>query len=235
MGMVKKQDLDRIIVKKNDRMQEIIDWFWSNKDWIFEEGFHAPMDRGLIVLEEDNIDVGFDVRMDGKVDLYLYLRKMDHPFIKWTYDPETMEMNDYQALDNLPKAKRELLNAFLIVDRTDEKVAIRFHSLMAFAVYYEEIIEVDKKQEVVRTKHEAKLLRKPGRPLPLTKKTYVVRDFDASDIHKHGEKRHYTKPDHEVPVRGYCRKGRNGKTVWVKPFSRYKNQGKGNGRKEYLA
>ena len=40
------------------------------------------------------------------------------------------------------------------------------------------------------------------------------------------QKRTYTKPEHEVSVRGYMRHYKSGKSVWIEPFTKYRGKGK---------
>lgn len=230
---MKKQDLDRIIVKTNAGMTEIINWYLANKDWLSEEEFHSPMDSGLIVMEEEHIDISFEVRPDGLVDMAVYPEHILIPVMTWVYDPVSTRMTEHKFTRAKTKEHDTMLRVILQFDNTDFKESIKFHALMMFAAHYEEIVEIDEKQSVRRTRHEAKKLRKnPKQPLNLIKKTYIIRDFSPADLHKFGEKRKYTKPDHEVQVRGYYRQYKSGKKVWVKPFSRYKDNG-GRQRKEY--
>ncbi len=230
---MKKQDYDRIIVKTNDRMTEIINWYLANRDWLKDEEFHAPMDSGLIVMEEEGLDISFESLPTGLVSMGVYPAHIDEAAMTWLYNPVTGEMTGHQFPAKLWHQKEKLLKIVFEVDNTDVKESIKYHALMMFAAHYEEIVEVDEQRSVRRTRHEAKKLRKkPGQPLNLVKKTYVVKDFSPDTLHRYGEKRKYTKPDHEVQVRGYYRNTKNGKRVWVKPFSRYKDIGNKQ-RKEY--
>ena len=230
---MKKDELDRIIVKTNARMTEIIQWFQDNEDWLKREDFRSPMDSGLIIMEEENLDISFEMRPDGRVNMGVYPAHLAIPVMTWVYDPLTGERtnHDYVSKD---LSNQDALKLLCLFDRTDWKESIKFHALMMFATYYEEIIELDEKQSIRRTRRNAKKLRKnPKQPLSLVKKTYVIKDFTPDQLHKYGEKRRYTKPDHEVQVRGYYRRTKTGKKVWIKPFSRYKDNGSGRQRKEY--
>lgn len=231
--MMKKQDYDRIVVKTNARMTEIIDWFFANADWLKEEGFNSPMQSGLIVMEEEKIDIGFEIRPDGLVDMSLYPCHIATPVMTWVYNPITTEVSDHKFPHLKTPENRALMKTIIYYDNTDAKEVIKFHALMMFAAHYEEIVEVDEKQNVRRTRHEAKKLRKnPKQPLNLVRKTFVVKDFKPDELRKYGEKRKYTKPDHEVQVRGYYRRTKSGKKIWIAPFSRYKDKGNKQ-RKEY--
>lgn len=74
------------------------------------------------------------------------------------------------------------LEMTLQFDQTVEKEALKYHALMLFTAYYEEIVQVDEKQNQTQNKNTAKQFRKSSRqPLSLVKKTYVVKDFDSKN------------------------------------------------------
>lgn len=229
---MKKSDFDRIIVDTNEKMGKVIQWYQDNQKWIDKQEFLAPMESGCIILKEEELEVTFESK--GKVvELAVYPKGGDIPALTWDYNPVTKEYSNYRYPAHLSEQKRKMMQMALTYDRTDFKESIKYHSLMMFAAYYEEVIVADEKQSVRRTKHEAKMLRKhPGQKLSLVKKTYVVNDFSRDDLHLYGEKRSYTKPDHEVQVRGFYRRSKSGKKTLVKPFSRYKDKG-GRQPKEY--
>lgn len=229
---MRKEDCDRIIVETNDKMGKIIQWYQDNQEWIDKEEFLAPMENGCIVLKEEELEVTFESNGDV-VELAVYPKGGSIPALTWDYNPETKRYSNYRYPAHLSEKKRMMMQMALIHDRTDFKESIKYHALMMFAAHYDEIVVIDEKQSVRRTKHEAKMLRKnPNQPLSLVKKTYVVNEFSEDVLRRYGEKRSYTKPDHEVRVRGFWRRSKNGKKSLVKPFSRYKDKG-GGSHKEY--
>lgn len=222
---MKKDELDRIIVGSNEKMEKIIMWYLDNQSWIDKAEFRPPMDTGLIILEEEGIEVTFESK-PPVVELDVYPDSVSVPAMTYDYNPKTKEYSNYRFPAHLPKEKLQILRAVSKVDRTDYKEAIKYHSLMMFAAHYEQIIEADDSQTKRRTKHEAKKLRKKAdQPLPLFRKTYVVKEIDEKRLTQYGEKRHYTKPDREVQVRGFFRTSKTGMVSWVRPFSRYKEKG----------
>lgn len=230
---MKKDYYDRIIVETNDKMSQIIDWWQKNRRWLGEEEFHAPMESGLIVMQEEGIDIGFENRSDGLVTISVYPAHIEEAALQFELDPVTTEVTGHRFPAKLRNQKEKLLKVLFEVDHTDVKESVKYIALMQFAAHYEEIVQADERQDVRRSRHDAKKLRKnPKQPLKLVKRTYVIKEFDVSDLHKFGEKRAYTKPDHEVSVRGFYRTTKTGKRVWVKPFSRYKENG-GRKPKEY--
>lgn len=50
-----KQSADRIIVKSNVRMKIVLDWFSKNREWMKQQEFHAPLDAGVVELQEEGI------------------------------------------------------------------------------------------------------------------------------------------------------------------------------------
>ena len=59
-----------------------------------------------------------------------------------------------------------------------------------------------------------------------------MEEFDRASLPKPEQaKRGYTKPDHEVSVRGHLRRYKSGKVVWIQPSVRYK--GRAAHHKEY--
>lgn len=223
-----KQLLDRIIINSNAKMEKIIRWYLNNQTWIDKEEFHAPLERGLVILEEEGIEFTFENK-GSVVELAIYPNAQNIAMMTYDYNPISKTFNNYRFPAHLTKERRQMLEAVAKIDRTDYKEAIKYHALMVFAVYYQQIVEVDKSRDVKLTKHEAKLIRKSSKqPLSLVRKTYVTKEFSEKELTAHGEKRHYTKPEREVQVRGFFRKNQKGKVSWVRPFSRYKDKGNKN-------
>ncbi len=229
---VDRKQADRIIVKSNARMKKVLDWYLKNREWLDKETFHAPMEYGVIELQEELLDIAFEVMDEDKVEITIFptIKPNLPASVILDYNPHTGIATNYRFAPGLPKVKQDLMRIIILADRTDMKEVIKYHALMLFMVHYQEIVTVSETRP--RTKHEAKKIRKDrSKPLPLIRKTYVLADADKKILRKPGDKRAYTKPDHEVNVRGYQRRYKSGKTVWVKPSVRYK--GKGTKRKEY--
>lgn len=221
-----KDDYDRIIIESNEKMGKVIGWYLTNKDWLDKEEFRASMESGCIVLQEEDIEVIFESKGEAVVEISVYPLGTAIPALTYDYNPHSQTYGNYRYPSHISPQKRRLMEAALKHDRTDYKEAIKYHSLMMFSAYYKEMVTVDESQSKARTKHEAKKLRKfPSQPLPLVRKTYVVADFEENSLRKPGEKRAYTKPEHEVHVKGFYRTSKNGKKTWIKPFSRYKDSG----------
>jgi hypothetical protein len=193
-----RKTADRIIVKSNARMKMVLDWYYENKHWLDREPFLAPMESGVVELCEEQIEFTFE-NVCGVVEIAIY------PTVQ-------------------PEPKRLALDLVLRYDKTPEKEALKYHALMLFMTYYREVVEVEQRVEHRPAKAKKKG-RKARRVQPLIRRFYTLAEFDADALPKPEQaKRKYTKPEHEVNVRGHLRRYKSGKTVWVKPSVRYKGK-----------
>ena len=237
--LMDRKNFDCIIVESNAKMLKVINWYLANKEWLDKEEFQTPIENGVIILREEKLDVLFEKKADDLIEISVYpgdgravveagseKRSIDVAVLTYSYRPSDHWIGN-RRFPSMPKEKRAMLELVLGYDRTDWKESIKYHALMMFASYYKEIVKVDEKQNIRRSKHEAKMLgRKPGQPLQLVRKTYVVSDFDEKQLPRADGKRKYSKPDHEVSVRGYYRTSKTGKRTWVRPFVKYKGKKK---------
>lgn len=230
--MVNRDRADRIIVKSNARMAMVLKWYYDNRHWLDREPFLAPMESGVVELREEQIEFTFE-NTRGMVEITIYptVRPGIPASIIFDYLPERMDIENRRVAPGLPEAKRAALDLVLRYDQTPEKEALKYHVLMLFMAYYREVVEVEQKVEHRPAKAKKKG-RKVRRVQPLIRRVYTLTDFDAEALPKPEQaKRKYTKPEHEVNVRGHLRRYKSGKTVWVKPSVRYK--GKTAQHKEY--
>ena len=69
---VDRKQADRIIVKSNARMKKVLDWYLKNREWLDKETFHAPMEYGVIELQEELLDIAFEVMDEDKVEITIF-------------------------------------------------------------------------------------------------------------------------------------------------------------------
>ena len=210
---------DRIIVTSNARMERVLDWYFDNFKWLDREKFLAPMESGVVELCEEQIE--FTVKPNLP------------PVVMFDYDPATTEIRNRRIapMGSQPVVDQELLSVLLSMDDTCRKEARKYHALMLFMAYYREEVKVEQRVERRPAKHKKKKRTAQVRQ-PLIRRIYTVTDFDSTALVKPEQaKRGYTKPDHEVNVRGHLRRYKSGKVVWVKPSVKYK--GKTAHHKEY--
>ena len=228
-----RKSADRIIVRSNDRMQLVINWFDENKDWLDREEFHAPMESGVIELQDETIEFTFESKGDCiEIAIYPTLQPNLPAALVFDYYPETQKISNRRIAPQMPEDRRQALNLVLLCDRTDQKEALKYHALMQFMTHYSEVVEVKERKvnQTVSVKRQKRNKRR--KPQPLIRRVYVIGDFDSATLTRpDGVKRRYTKPEREVNVRGFLRHYKSGKVVWVKPCVRYK--GKTSQHKEY--
>jgi hypothetical protein len=230
--MVNRKTADRIIVKSNARMKMVLDWYYENKHWLDREPFLAPMESGVVELCEEQIEFTFE-NTRGVVEIAIYPTVQPNipASIIFDYIPEQMDIANRRVAPELVEPKRLALDLVLRYDKTPEKEARKYHALMLFMAYYREEVKVEQRIERRPAKHKKKKRTAQGRQ-PLIRRIYTVTDFDSTALVKPEQaKRGYTKPDHEVNVRGHLRRYKSGKVVWVKPSVKYK--GKTAHHKEY--
>lgn len=227
-----RKTADRIIVKSNARMKMVLDWYYENKHWLDREPFLAPMESGVVELCEEQIEFTFE-NTRGVVEIAIYPTVQPNipASIVFDYLPEQMDIANRRVAPELPEPKRLALDLVLRYDKTPEKEALKYHALMLFMAYYREEVKVEQRIERRPAKHKKKRRTAQVRQ-PLIRRIYTVTDFDSTALVKPEQaKRGYTKPDHEVNVRGHLRRYKSGKVVWVKPSVKYK--GKTAHHKEY--
>ena len=193
-----KQSADRIIVKSNARMKIVLDWFSKNREWMKQQEFHAPLDAGVVELQEELIEFTFENKGD-LVELAVYpAEKPNLPaVVTYDYDPTTMQTSNFRFASHLPPERKTLLMQVMAMDNTHLKEALKYHALMCFMTYYRETVKIEDKGR--RTKRQAKALRKDvTKPLPLIRKQYVIEEVDSKVLRLPDQKRTYTKPEHAI-------------------------------------
>ena len=225
---------DRIIVTSNARMERVLDWYFDNFKWLDREKFLAPMESGVVELCEEQIEFTFESKGSWvEMAVYITVKPNLPPVVMFDYDPATTEIRNRRIapMGSQPVVDQELLSVLLSMDDTCRKEARKYHALMLFMTYNREVVEVEQ-----RVEHRPAKVKKKGRKArrvqPLIRRFYTLAEFNADALPKPEQaKRKYTKPEHEVNVRGHLRRYKSGKTVWVKPSVRYK--GKTAHHKEY--
>lgn len=107
-----KQSADRIIVKSNVRMKIVLDWFSKNREWMKQQEFHAPLDAGVVELQEELIEFTFENKGD-LVELAVYpAEKPNLPaVVTYDYDPTTMQTSNFLLCIAPAAGKKNALDA----------------------------------------------------------------------------------------------------------------------------
>lgn len=226
--MVDRDIADRIIITSNEKMGRVIIWYLQNKSWLQDIPFHAPLEMGVVDLREERVEFTFEDKGD-LVEIAIYAMEKPNlpPVVVYDYDPAKGETLNVRVAPHLPMETRRVMTQLLSLDNSHLKEALKYHALMCFMTHYKEKVSVNEMGK--RTKKKAKQLRRnPERPLSLIRKEYVIENVEVYEAdlvaEKSEEKRSYTKPDHEVSVRGFLRHYKSGKDVWIHPHNRYKGK-----------
>jgi hypothetical protein len=216
--MIDIKNCDKIVVDTNEKMENIIQWYEKNKEWLNDIGFRAPIPSGLVVLTEE--DIKFAYEPEG-VFVRIYLYMVDVYVCNYRYDPASRKIDSIIFPTGLSKGKRKKAQMILAADRTPYKEALKYHSLMCFAAHYHSYVEVGEQREKVLTKKQRKIIKRSGGSTPLIT-TYRIDNRPVPDAPSETlAKRAYTKPTEQVSVRGFYRTTKTGKRVWVRPFTKY--------------
>ena len=240
--MVDKNIVDKIYVEQNEQMTEVINWVDENLDDIArvlesnpDLDFPTyPMDSGLIWMEEEGIDFTFEVINPDEVEITYYPNHIDYPLFKFKTSLGREEKDIVHDLwINKSQTGNQLndqrLRIIIELDNTPWKTAHKFIALMMFMLFHEgDVVQVDDSKSETRSKREVRKVKsRTGKVIPLVKKTYVIKNFEPKKIKVSGAPRKYTKPDHEVSVRGHYRHLKSGKVIWVRASTKYGDKGKG--------
>lgn len=215
--MVDLNNCDRIEVESNEKMEQIIQWYLSNKDWLDDIEFHSPIPTAVIEFKEELISLSYEP--DGScVRMYLYMQGIY--LCNFKYDPHTKETSEPIFKPGMSKERRHYALIILGGDNTLYKCSVKFHALMCFAAHFRNYVEVSGQREKSVTKKQRKQLKRSGGAIPLIS-TYRIDNRPMPEDTSPKEKRQYTKPTEQVSVKGFWRTLKSGKKVWVRPFTKY--------------
>lgn len=223
--MVDIKNCDRIVVESNEKMERIIQWYKSNRDWLNEEEFRSPIPSAVIEFRGEQISLAYE--SEGQfVRFYLYMQNVY--VCNFKYNPQTREVHAAVTRPGLKENKRRAVETLLRVDNTLLKCSLKFHSLMCFAAHFRNYVEVSGQREKSVTKKQQKQIKRSGGTIPLIS-TYRIDNRPMPDDAPPKGKRQYTKPTEQVGVKGFWRTLKSGKRIWVRPFTKYNdNSGKKN-------
>lgn len=202
--------MDKIIVRTNADMTRVIEWAkplegvpvelaFPEAEILFEEELISLKFRA----EEESV-VWFECSMDG------------HKVVEWRNNTETWDTLDLKIAGD--GERKAMMAMVLMNDDTLGKCVRKFRALMLFAAYYSEEVQRTKvvERKSVGRKNGSKN-RKSNRRM-LTVRKYTVSEELLSELP--APKRKYEKHTESFGVRGHYRTYKNGKTVWVRPYTK---------------
>lgn len=214
-----------IIVDKYEKMDKIVKWYDNNKDCFKNEQFKLPFNHAIILWEYESLKFNYSEISEGIINCKLYATINDKNTLIATLIYDYINNNIKDLKINADGENKVLLAHTLAVDNTIGKVIHKFLSLMYYAVYYYDNIEISRR--ISKSKSIiSKKKKKNNSSRRLIRKVYIVKEeySEIPNVYKDDKrKRKYTKPDTEVFVRGYYRRTSHG-TIWVKPYVKYRGK-----------
>lgn len=202
--------MDKIIVKTNADMQRVIDWAARLEGVPVKLAFP----EAEIEFEEELISLKF--RDEGESVLWFECSMGGHKVVEWRNNTETWDILDLKIA---AEGERKAMMAMVLMnDDTVGKCVRKFRSLMLFAAYYSEEVQ---RTKVVERKSIGGKNRKSGKrsnKRMLTVRRYTIGEEILSELP--APKRKYEKHTESFGVRGHYRTYKNGKVVWVRPYTK---------------
>lgn len=215
--------MDKIIVRTNADMQRVIDWASRLEGVPVKLAFpEAEID-----FREEDILLSF--RDEGDSVVWFEMKMAGRKVVEWRCNVETWEIPELRIAAE--GEKKAMMAMVLMKDDTINKCVRKFRALMLFAAYYRE--EVERTRVVERTAKPRKsgAPRKGSNKRMLTVRKYMIGEEILGELP--APKRKYEKHTESFGVRGHYRNLRSGKTVWVRPYTKGKNDGRSD-REYYL-
>lgn len=201
--------MDRIIVKKNDDMQRVIDWAEELRGMAVV----LPFPEGEIEFQEEGLELKFKDEGSPFVSFEMYVK--GKKVVEWRSDMSTGEIPELHVSGE--GERRVGLAMILAKDRTVAKCIQKFRSLMLFSAYYREDIERTKK--VTRTESSKKKgSKKRSNRRPLVVRRYTIGSEMLSELP--APKKEWHGYRESFGVRGHYRRYQTGKVVWVRPYTK---------------
>lgn len=201
--------MDKIIVKTNADMQRVLDWSQRLKGVSIKSVFpEAEID-----FQEEEIKLRF--KDEGSSFVWFEAEMAGVKVVEWRSNLET---GDIPELHISGEGDRKIkLGMLLAQDNTVAKCVGKFRALMLFAAYYREEVERTKVIErAAKKRNNGK--RSSGGKRMLTTRKYMIGEEILSEL-----PRKYDRHTDGWGVRGHYRNLRSGKTVWVRPYTKGKN------------
>lgn len=214
--------MDKIIVRTNADMQRVIDWA-SRLEGV---PVNLAFPEAEISFEEEEIVLSF--RDEGDSVVWFEAKMAGRKVVEWRCNTETWEIPELRIAAE--GEKKAMMAVLLMKDDTINKCVRKFRSLMLFAAYYRE--EVERTRVVERRNNPKKRSSgKRSNRRMLTVRKYTIGEEILGELP--APKRKYEKHTESFGVRGHYRTYKSGKTVWVRPYTKGKNDGRAD-REYYL-
>lgn len=221
--------MDRIIVKTVADMQRVIDWSEQLRGMAIE----LPFPEGEIEFEEELLLLKFRDEGMNVVRFEMWIRKSENveyrEVCNWRYDFASDKCAELH-IAGTPEQKAGL-GILLASDDTIGKCVRKFRTLMLFSAYYREDITRTKVVSRVGGGTKKRSNGKRSNRRSLTMRRYTIGSEMLSELP--APKKEWHGYAESFGVRGHFRRYRDGKVVWIRPYTKLGKNDKKSDR-EYI-
>ncbi len=208
--------MDRIIVKTIADMQRVVDWSAELRGMTIE----LPFPEGEIEFLEELILLKFWDEGSNVVRFEMWIRRnADAEYAEvceWKHDFMSDKCVDLRILGR-PENKMGL-SMLIASDDTVGKCIRKFRALMLFSAYYREDIQRTRVVSRVSGGVKKRSNGKRSNRRPLTVRRYTIGSEMLSELP--APKKEWRGYAESFGVRGHFRTYRNGKVIWVRPYTK---------------
>lgn len=198
----------RIEISRED-CKRLLGWRDSHKDQV--RSYIPAFDSSVIVVSDDEEGLHTIIRAEENDRLFTVLFRISiggDLLLKFLWHRISQKVDVF--LSKLPEREKE--------ENIQSAVSV-YASIMAYMNEKRPVEYVLFNKEILSKKEFAKKARSQNSESIVIKNSSPIR----KNINNQSSKRSYTKPTKAVNVRGFVRHYKNGKVVYIKPFTRYSN------------
>lgn len=198
----------RIEISRED-CKRLLRWRDSHKDQV--RSYTPAFDSSVIVVSDDEEKLHTIIRAEENNQLFTVLFRVSAGgdlLLKFLWHRISQKVDVF--LSKLSEREKE--------ENIQSAVSV-YASIMAYMNEKRPVEYVLFNKEILSKKEFAKKARSQNSESIVIKNSSPIR----KNINNQSSKRSYTKPTKAVNVRGFVRHYKNGKVVYIKPFTRYSN------------
>lgn len=198
----------RIEISRED-CKRLLRWRDSHKEQV--RSYVPAFDSSVIVVSDDEERLHTIIRAEENNQLFTVLFRISirgDLLLKFLWHRISQKVDVF--LSKLPEREKE--------ENIQSAVSV-YASIMAYMNEKRPVEYVSFNKEILSKKECAKKARSKSSESIVVKNSSPIR----KNINNQPSKRSYTKPTKAVNVRGFVRHYKNGKAVYIKPFTKYSN------------
>lgn len=198
----------RIEISRED-CKRLLRWRDSHKEQV--RSYAPAFDSSVIVVSDDEEGLHTIIRAEENDRLFTVLFRISAGgdlLLKFLWHRISQKVDVF--LSKLPEREKE--------ENVQSAVSV-YASIMAYMSEKRPVEYVSLDKEILSKKECAKKSRIKNSESIVVKNSSPIR----KNINNQPSKRSYTKPTKAVNVRGFVRHYKNGKAIYIKPFTRYSN------------